>query len=170
MAAAVFMIGAAAAPEKAMARTETPDYVVVRELAAKVELRDYPPLLFAEVDVRGDRNEAANAAFRILAAYIFGDNRARDEIAMTAPVTQARSEKIAMTAPVTQSPTDDGRWTVRFGMPAKYTRETLPEPTDDRIRIVEDPARRIAAIRFSGRWTDRSFKRHYADLTKPLLR
>ncbi|MEL7485966.1 MAG: heme-binding protein [Pseudomonadota bacterium] len=165
LALVVAACAAAGLTEGALAKTETPDYVVVETLADDIEIRDYPALLYAEVDVGGDRDAAANRAFRILAAYIFGDNKTRGEIAMTAPVTQAPSEKIAMTAPVTQSPAAGGLWTVRFGMPSKYTRATLPEPTDDRIRIIEVPARRVAAIVFSGRLTDRNFERHGEALT-----
>lgn len=115
------------------------------------ELRDYPPLVAAEVVVPGSRDQASNAGFRLLAAYIFGGNRSRQSIAMTAPVIQARSagEAIAMTAPVLQTGRD-GAWTVRFIMPAKYTLELLPLPNDPRIQIRVLPATRLAVIRFSG--------------------
>lgn len=80
---------------------------------------------------------------------------------MTAPVTQT-PEKIAMTAPVTQT-SDDGQWRVRFLMPAGRTLADLPVPAGD-VRLVEVPAQRVAAIRFSGGWTDTAFARAEATL------
>jgi len=140
----------------AVAETETPEYEVVRA-DDDFEIRQYGPMIVAQTRVAGERGEAANEAFRILAAYIFGDNVSETEIAMTAPVTQEPAgEKIAMTAPVTQTPSggteggDEPFWTVGFIMPSKFTMETLPKPTDERITLVEEPGRRLAVLRFSG--------------------
>lgn len=82
---------------------ETPPYKeVLRD--GDFEVRDYPALVVAEVTVEGDQKEAASKGFRLLAGYIFGANKKRQSIAMTAPVAQqATSEKIAMTAPVAQT-------------------------------------------------------------------
>ena len=55
-----------------------------------------------------------------------------------------------MTAPVTQTPKAGDAWTIRFIMPSKYTIETLPEPQNADIRLVEIPAKLRAAVRFSG--------------------
>lgn len=114
------------------------------------EVRDYPALIVAEVTVTGEQKEAANNGFRLLAGYIFGGNKSRKGIAMTAPVAQAPvSEKIAMTAPVTQSQ-NSGAWIVRFTMPSAYTMEALPEPNDQRVQLRRLPATRFATLRFSG--------------------
>jgi hypothetical protein len=114
------------------------------------EVRDYPGLIVAEVTVTGEQKEAANKGFRLLAGYIFGGNKRRQSIAMTAPVAQAPvSEKIAMTAPVTQIQ-NDGTWIVRFTMPSAYTMEALPEPNDPKVQLRRLPATRFAALRFSG--------------------
>lgn len=116
-----------------------------------IEVRRYAPLLAAEVRVSGERTEAINQGFRLLADYIFGANSAAQSVAMTAPVTQSKPEKIAMTAPVTQQSAGEEKvWTVRFIMPAQYTSETLPKPLNAAITIIEQPAQRFAAIRFSG--------------------
>ncbi|MEM9618547.1 MAG: heme-binding protein [Pseudomonadota bacterium] len=146
-----------------MAADETPDYIVIEELN-DIEIRDYPPMLLASVIVSGDRQEAANKAFQILAGFIFGDNQADDTIAMTAPVTQARSEKIDMTAPVTQASTGENEWRVDFMMPSKYSMESLPKPNDPRIAISETAPYRAVAISFSGRHTDKNFDKHQAEL------
>ena len=141
---ALFIFGGAA-----MA-TEEPTFTVALQ-QDEFEVRDYPALIVAEVRVSGTREEASNAGFRLLAAYIFGGNTRRQSIAMTAPVLQERatSETIAMTAPVTQSGAN-GAWVVRFTMPSTYTLETLPKPNDARVRLVPVSAQRYAVVRFSG--------------------
>lgn len=116
------------------------------------ELRDYPPLTIAEVAVPAGP-KARNHAFRKLAAFIFGGNRAREKIAMTAPVMIEKGEKIAMTAPVTME--NEGRQlTMRFVMPRTFTLSTLPLPNDPAIKLHERPAERIAAITYSGFWNE----------------
>jgi DNA gyrase inhibitor GyrI len=114
------------------------------------EIRAYPALVVAEVTVDGDQKQAANKGFRLLARYIFGGNRRKQSIAMTAPVAQEPSgEKIAMTAPVTQTRAA-AEWVVRFTMPSGYSLETLPRPDDSRVRLRVTPPARVAVIRFSG--------------------
>ncbi len=114
------------------------------------EVRDYPALVVAEVTVSGEQKEAGNKGFRLLAGYIFGSNKRRQSIAMTAPVAQQpTSENIAMTAPVTQIQ-NAGNWTVRFTMPSAYTLATLPEPKDPKVQLRQLSPERFAVLRFSG--------------------
>ena len=128
---------------------EEPAFTTVQK-EGKFEIRDYPALVVAEVTVSGKQKEAANKGFRLLAGYIFGGNKRRQSIAMTAPVAQAvSSEKIAMTAPVTQTPSGTS-WTVRFTMPSAYTLETLPEPNDQQVQLRRLPSGRFAVLQFSG--------------------
>lgn len=130
--------------------TEEPAFKLVSR-DGNVELRDYPELVVAEATVAGEQKAAASEGFRLLAGYIFGGNRSRESIAMTAPVAQtAASEKIAMTAPVAQTRTDTGRWIVRFTMPSAYTMQTLPVPNDARVSLRRLPPARMAVLRFSG--------------------
>ena len=60
-----------------------------------------------------------------------------------------------MTAPVAQSRDTADRWTIRFFMPSKWTMETLPDPDDEHVTLVEVPGETVAVLRFSG---DRSPK------------
>lgn len=114
------------------------------------EVRDYPALVVAEVTVSGEQKEAASKGFRLLAGYIFGGNKRRQSIAMTAPVAQQpTSQKIAMTAPVTQIQNTDS-WTVQFTMPSAYTMDSLPEPNDPQVHLRILPPARFAVLRFSG--------------------
>ena len=146
---------------------ESPDYRVTSTLGP-VEIREYEPYLVAETTVDGDLENAGNQGFRILAKYIFGGNRGKRKIAMTAPVSQEKQSepegtKIAMTTPVTQRQRG-GQYTIRFMMPSEYSRDELPVPNDDRVAIVEVPARTFAAVRYSGRWTKRLYEKHLGEL------
>ena len=94
-----------------VSNVEQAKYTVV-ESNNDIELRDYAPMIVAEAEVSGERAQAINQGFRIIADYIFGNNAAAQKVAMTAPVTQQQSEKIAMTAPVMQQSRGDV-WNVR---------------------------------------------------------
>ncbi|WP_373508723.1 heme-binding protein [Thiocapsa sp.] len=148
---------------KAMAIEES-GYEVVRTFP-DFELRRYPPYRVAETEVPGPFDEAGNQAFRILADYIFGNNRADTKIEMTAPVSQrpaaGEGERIEMAAPVAQRPasgTDGGTFIVSFVMPERFTLATLPVPVDPRVRLREEPGKLVAVRRYSGRWTESSYR------------
>ncbi len=128
---------------------EEPKFRVSIEEGA-FEVRDYPALIAAEVDVGGSRDQASNDGFRLLARYIFGGNTRKESIAMTAPVVQAPvSQNIPMTAPVIQTG-EAGAWTVRFIMPEGSTLQSLPTPNDPKVRLVTLAPQRFAVVRFSG--------------------
>jgi hypothetical protein len=77
---------------------------------------------------------------------------------MTTPVSQeAGSEKIAMTAPVSQERTGD-QWRIAFVMPSEYTMDTLPQPVDPKVLLKQVPARRMAAITYSGTWSKERYE------------
>lgn len=136
--------------------TEEAPYTVIKTDDI-FELREYPPQVLAEIIVEGDLEDAGNKAFRPLFGYISGDNRSQGKIAMTAPVSQEqKGEKISMTAPVSQQ-SAQGMWAVSFMMPASYTMETLPTPDDPNIQLRRVPARRVAAVRYSGFWSEEKY-------------
>ena len=131
-----------------------------------IELRDYEPSIVAEMLVEGDFKGASNKAFRTLFRFIDGENQTQDKIAMTAPVSQEpSSQKIAMTAPVSQEAAENG-WLVGFMMPASFTMETTPVPTNPAVKIREIPAYRAAAIRYSGTWSEANYSENHARLTE----
>ncbi|MEM9709307.1 MAG: heme-binding protein [Pseudomonadota bacterium] len=140
--------GAAAAEYRGY---ETPSWDVLQR-EGPFELRRYRPFLAAEVTIRGSADAALRQGFRTLAGYIFGKNTTAAKVAMTAPVTRA-PEKIAMTAPVTRAAEGDA-WTVRFMMPSEYTAETLPEPENQSIRIVELAPDLRSVVGFAGLATE----------------
>lgn len=128
------------------------------------ELREYAPQVLAEIIVDGDLEDAGNKAFRPLFRYISGENKSRGKIAMTAPVSQEQTgDKISMTAPVSQQNVQ-GKWAVSFMMPATYTMENLPTPDDPSIKLRQVPARRVAAVRYSGFWSEKKFLRYKQEL------
>jgi hypothetical protein len=132
--------------------TEEPKYSVI-EKTEPFELRLYEPMILAEVKVEGDLDEASSQGFRLIAAYIFGQNQVTEKISMTSPVAieeqNVKSAKIAMTTPVNIEP-NAGQWTVSFVMPSTYTLSSLPKPLNPKVQLREIPAVKRAVIQFSG--------------------
>ncbi|MDX1974820.1 MAG: heme-binding protein [Rickettsiales bacterium] len=153
--AGVAVIGAAAWGP-IVSNVEQAKYEVV-ESQGNIQIRDYAPMIVAEAKVSGERKEAINEGFRIIADYIFGNNAPKQNVAMTAPVIQQPAEKIAMTAPVIQQG-DGNQWKVRFVMPAGYTMDTLPKPNNEAVTLKEIGGKRFAVIRFSGMAGEDSLK------------
>ena len=145
-----------------MAIEEAKYTVVTRE--DNFEIRDYAPHVVAETVVEGDLEGAGNEAFSSLFQYIAGNNQRQDKVAMTAPVSQEPGgQKIDMTTPVGQQRLEE-KWVVSFMMPASYTLETLPKPLDPKVTLRQVPARRLAAVRYSGFWSEEGYLRHKAAL------
>jgi hypothetical protein len=120
--------------------TDEPAYIVERRIG-ELEIRRYTARIEAHTRLTvPDFETAIDEGFRRLAQYIFGDND--------------RHEKIAMTTPVLTTPRATTH-SVAFVMPPDRTLLSLPRPADDRIKLVHVPARRIAALRFHGRYTDK---------------
>ena len=141
-----------------MSNVEKPDYKVI-QTERNIEIRQYEPMIVAEVEVDGKREDAIREGFRLIADYIFGNNTVQRDIAMTAPVQQQESQKIAMTAPVQQQST--GRsWQISFVMPSKYSMETLPEPKNDRVRLKEIMTKKFVVIKFSGTNSNENVTEH----------
>jgi len=132
---------------------ETVKYEIVRKIC-KVEIRRYPKIIIAKVE------NSEIDAFNLLYQFITGNNRQKTKVKMTAPVV---SQRIAMTSPVLS---DTG--SMAFVMPAEYSIETAPEPVDSRVRISEVPARLVAALRFSGGWSEAHFEKEKEELLDEL--
>lgn len=136
-------------------RVEQAEYSVIKKAKA-YEIRNYPRHIVAQTTLdASDEDQALSRGFSIVAGYIFGRNRKKQGIAMTAPIMAQKSigsspsEVMAMTAPVIATKTGTSQ-TISFGMPHSYTLSTLPIPTDPRVRIVEVPSQTVAVLRFSG--------------------
>ena len=143
--------------------TEEAKYSVTKKEEA-FEIRDYDAHIVAETRVEGSLEDASSKAFSRLFNYISGNNQSRNKVAMTAPVSQSpASEKISMTAPVGQQGSGN-KWVVSFMMPASYTMETLPKPNDASVTLRLVPAQRVAAIRYSGLWSETRYQEHKSQL------
>ena len=148
--------------------TEEPGYDLI-EKADHIEVRQYRAAIVAETFVEGDLPSASRSGFRLIADFIFGNNRSMRAYAVKAPETIATtapksiaplgpSEKIAMTAPVSVEPQGNPagasmlakRWRVQFSMPGRYSMETLPRPRNPAVTVREVPGKRCVALVFSG--------------------
>ena len=123
---------------------EEPTYEVLLE-TRHYEVRRYEPYIVAEVDVDADFERAGNSAFSVLAGYIFGDNEPQQKMNMTAPVESAGG---------------DAPYTYSFVMERKYTMDSLPEPNNPDIRLVQRPERIMAVHRYSGGWSEERYLEH----------
>ena len=149
--------------------TEEPKYKVIERIGNSVEIRQYAPRIAAETTVDVTRSDNPRGeAFRIIAAYIFGTNKSKLKIDMTSPVEiKTTGEKIAMTAPV-EVDRSEKSLAMRFFMPAEYSRDELPEPIDNRVRLVEIPAETTAVLAFTGSTNDVSISTRTAQLLDAL--
>lgn len=107
--------------------TLRPPYQVLQNLSSNVELRQYE----AQTWISTTR-ETDDAAFPVLASYIFGGNKQRRQVAMTAPVI-----------------TDTK---MSFILPKDISTDNAPTPDGQAIDFSAIPARKLATLEFSW-WT-----------------
>ena len=131
---------------------ETYPYVIKRKYK-QFEIRNYEATLFTSVKLttEGYKNSSSKG-FTILSGYIFGNNE--------------RNEKIAMTSPVSMSLEDS--MTMMFMVPRKFNKEMLPKPNQSGIAFKEEPAKTVAAIRFSGWANDTKIEKYKQNLKAAL--
>ncbi|MDO6824995.1 heme-binding protein [Marinobacter sp. 1_MG-2023] len=145
--------------------TEEAEYTVLLK-EDNLEVRQYEPQIVAETVVDTEFEDAGSEAFGRLFKYISGNNQSQAEIAMTAPVGQvAESQKIDMTAPVGQTQVD-GQWVVSFMMPGSFTMDSIPKPNDERIALRSVPEQTMAAIRYSGLWSESGYQKNKSRLER----
>ena len=111
------------------------------------EIRNFLPCVVADVIVSGDASTAGNQGFRPLFNYI-------------------SSNKISMTAPVLEEEIDPETWRVSFVMPHGSKIEDLPTLQGSTVTLRELASHRAAALRFSGRTTQKAVLDHEAQLIK----
>ena len=158
--ALILIVGVLAGP--VMSNVEKPDYKIIQS-EQNIEIRQYEPMIIAEVEVDGKREDAIRGGFRLIADYIFGNNTVEQNISMTAPVQQ--KEKIAMTSPVQQQLAGKS-WQISFVMPSEYSMESLPVPNNNRVRLKEILAKKFVVIEFSGSNSNENVIGHENQLMK----
>jgi len=129
------------------------------------EIRKVQSYYVAEATMPGNTGfdfYGSSQAFNVLAAYLFGKNKKREEMEMTTPVfvqkTQTDGEKMDMTTPVvTKQERDQGKWKMSFVLPSKYG-EDLPLPDNSSVRIKLIQEKIVAVATFSGFVTDKEVR------------
>ena len=154
--ALILVVGVLAGP--VMSNVEKPDYKVIQS-EQNIEIRQYEPMIIAEVEVDGKREDAIRDGFRLIADYIFGNNTVEQNISMTAPVQQKENQKIAMTSPVQQQLAGKS-WQISFVMPSKYNMDSLPVPNNNRVRLKEILTKKFGVIEFSGTNSNENVTKH----------
>ena len=154
--ALILIVGVLAGP--VMSNVEKPDYKVIQS-EQNIEIRQYEPMIIAEVEIDGKRKDAIRDGFRLLADYIFGNNTVEQNISMTAPVQQKENQKIAMTSPVQQQLVGKS-WKISFVMPSKYSMDSLPVPNNNRIRLKKILTKKFVVIEFSGTNSNENVTEH----------
>ena len=126
---------------------EEADYETVYQ-TEQFDVRFYGERLVVQTSY-GDQN----GGFRKLFNYISGSNDS--------------SEKIAMTIPVTQSDPGEGM-VMQFYLPSVFDKSNTPQPDDSSVEISSIKAGYFAAIKYSGRSSERNFKKHSEILKEEL--
>jgi len=145
--------------------TEQQRYDVIEKIGQNLEIRQYPMRIVAETTVDASKSDNPRGdAFRIVAAYIFGANKARQKIDMTAPVEITKpSVQIPMTTPV-EIDTANNAVVMRFFMPSSYSKNDLPDPSDPRVKLIELEPMTAAVLVFSGSAGDKAVSMRTTEL------
>jgi DNA gyrase inhibitor GyrI len=125
---------------------EEANYEVVKE-NQKYEIRKYPDRLVIET------NSIKGNGFRKLFNYISGNNEKNQEIKMTVPVTQEIK---------------NGNMTMQFYLPSKFNKDNAPKPSNSEIKVLTIEGGYYAAIKYSGRSSDKNFLKNKNILEKEL--
>ena len=104
------------------------------------EIRKYSDRLAIQVV-----NTNQNNSFQKLFNYISGNNETNEEIKMTTPVTQMKKK---------------GNMTMQFYLPSNFNKDNVPNPSRFDVEIVNIEGGYYAAIRYSGRASDKNFIKH----------
>lgn len=132
-----------------MAKTETQPYQVIKK-EKKIEIRLYPSATMATVSMDAKSyKELSSKGFRKLAAFIFGGNQSKKNIAMTTPVYMDINNL--------QS-------SMSFVMPSEFSKDNLPKPDNADIKIMTTAEEYVAAIQFGGYASDDEIKKFATEL------
>jgi hypothetical protein len=132
--------------------TEQHAYKVLK-IYKQFEIRKYEAALFSSVKMASNSyKETSSIGFRVLAGYIFGDNKKNEKIAMTTPVVMEMGDSTKML----------------FKVPANYALNELPQPNNSAINFEKQDEKLMAAIRFDGWASDEKIKKYTAVLKEAL--
>jgi len=125
-----------------MALFETIKFTVIKK-DKNIELRKYDDILLASTksNINFNQDSGFNNVFR----YISGNNDQKTKISMTTPVVTYEENDQLVTG---------------FYVPSKYTKDTIPKPTENQVFINELKQSYYAVIRFRGKWTKENFEKN----------
>jgi len=110
----------------------------------KYQVRHYDNLTLVSTSMPESGDEGA--AFGKLFDYISGDNKQKQDIAMTAPVFIDKSRK-------------ESNY-MAFVLPTKYNAKTAPLPTDKNVKLEQVSNYTVAVITFSGSLDKANIDKH----------
>ena len=122
------------------------------------EIRLYSAVLVAETIIEDAFEAVGKKAFRILADYIFGQNNSKTKIAMSVPVMT--QPNFGPNIGPSINPIFGQGFKVQFALLDGFNVETAPQPLDSRVQVHEISPRRMAALAYSGSWSEENFKQH----------
>jgi len=97
--------------------------------------------------------EEESGAFRKLFKYINGANNISEKIKMTIPVTQTNKNNTSV---------------MQFYLPSKFTKKTVPNPTNSEVTIETIREGYFAVIQYSG-WASKKNFTKYSDILRQKL-
>ena len=109
---------------------------------------------YSERPVAQAINDKDNGTFRKRFNYIAGANNSSKKIEMTTPVTQMKKNNVSF---------------MQFYLPSKFNKKTTPIPTNSDVEIMLMKEGYFAAIRYSGRSSDKNFIKYSKILREKLL-
>lgn len=110
----------------------------VEKKIGDLEIRNYRPFTLARTRATGNFKSASETCFRALAEFIFGENTDRKVTEMTTPIFYDRV---------------GDEWIMSFYLP-EGMEDLIPTSSD--VMIEHMPAKKVAAFRFSGKFTEES--------------
>jgi DNA gyrase inhibitor GyrI len=135
---------------KSVGQGNKTSYTVISKFE-DIEIRQYPQIIVANIEVEGQRDKSVSEGFSHLFSFINGNNSKNIKIKMTIPVLQYSSLKY-------------NHWYVSFLMPKKFTLKSLPSPNNKNIKIQQLTTRKLAAITFSGFVNEANLAKHQEKL------
>jgi len=112
------------------------------------EIRLYPDRLIIQTVM-----DEESGAFQKLFKYIGGANKVSEKIKMTVPVTQTN---------------DNNKNVMQFYLPSRFTKKTVPDPTNPEVTIQTIEKGYFAVIQYSG-WSSKKNFIKYSDILRQKL-
>ena len=132
--------------------TEKPNFQVIEHFDG-FEIRAYENMHVVSSTLNTTQyDETSRNGFRILAGYIFGNNKEEKKIAMTSPVIMEMGDSVTMS----------------FILPKSLTVESAPLPNDERVDLQERPKEILAVLEFGGWASDEKIQKKTRELKKLL--